>query len=70
MIAQKAKAPIVVVSTHGTAAISRNFPFRSTSVTLSVREVLPAEEVVSVRTNQLSERIRGVLEAALTESAV
>lgn len=70
MIAQKAKAPIVVVSTHGTADISRNFPFRRTVVTLSVREVLPAEEVVSVRTHALSERIRCVLETALTESDV
>ena len=70
MIAQKAKAPVVVVSTHGTAAISRNFPFRRSLVTLSVREVLPAEEVVSVRTNVLSERVCRILEAALTESDV
>lgn len=66
MIAQKAKVPIVVVSTHGTASISRNFPFRRSLVTLSVREVLPAEEVISARTNLLSERIRCVLEEALT----
>lgn len=70
MIAQKAKVPIVVVSTHGTASVSRNFPFRRSLVTLSVREVLPAEEVVSVRTSALSERIRGVLEEALTEPDV
>lgn len=67
MIAQKAKVPIVVVSTHGTAAISRNFPFRRSLVTLSVREVLSAEEVISARTKALSERICHILEAALTE---
>lgn len=70
MIAQKAKAPVVVVSTHGTDAISRNFPFRRTLVTLSVREVLPAEEVVSARTNALSERICRILEEALTENDI
>lgn len=70
MTAQKAKVPIVVVSTHGTAAISRNFPFRRSLVTLSVRDVLPAEEVTSLRTGVLSERICRILEAALTESNV
>lgn len=70
MIAQKAKVPVVVVSTHGTASIARNFPFRRSMVTLSVREVLSAEEVVSARTNMLSERIRCVLEAALMEPGV
>ncbi|MCH5182533.1 MAG: 1-acyl-sn-glycerol-3-phosphate acyltransferase [Oscillospiraceae bacterium] len=68
MIAQKAKVPIVVVSTHGTAAISRNFPFRRSSVTLSVREVLPAAEVASARTSAISERICRVLETALIEN--
>lgn len=67
MIAQKAKVPIAVVSTRGTAAISRNFPFRRSRVTLSVRAVLPAEEVVSARTNTLSGHIRRILEEALTE---
>lgn len=67
MIAQKAKAPIVVVATQGTPAIARNFPFRRSKVTLTVCEVLPAEEVVSVRAGALSERIYGILEKALTE---
>lgn len=67
MIAQKANVPIVVVATRGTEAISRRFPFRRSTVTLSVCDVLPAEEVVSLRTRALSERIRSVLEAALAE---
>lgn len=67
MIAQKAKVPIAVVATRGTAAISRNFPFRRSLVTLTVCDILPAEEVVSERASALSERIRRILEEALTE---
>lgn len=67
MIAQKAKAPIVVVSTKGTADVAHHFPFRRTAVTLTVCEVLPAEEIVSIRPGALSERIRAILEEALRE---
>ncbi len=69
MIAQKAKAPIVVVSTQGTEKISRNFPFRRSDVTLRVCQVLPADEIVSVRTGELSARIREILERSLTNTS-
>ena len=67
MIAQKAKVPVAVVATRGTAAISHNFPFRRSRVTLTVCGVLPAEEVTSTRTSALSERICAILEEALTD---
>ncbi len=65
MIAQKAKAPVAVVATRGTAEIARRFPFRRTEVTLTVCEVLPVEEVISLRTRALSERVSLLLETAL-----
>lgn len=67
MIAQKAKVPIAIVATRGTADIAHNFPFRRSLVTLTVCDVLPAEEIVSVRTRELSERIYAALENALKE---
>ncbi len=65
MIAQKAKAPVAVVATRGTAEVTRNFPFRRTEVTLTVCDVLPVEEVLSLRTKALSERLSSLLESAL-----
>lgn len=65
MIAQKAKAPIAVIATKGTADIVHHFPFRRTLVTLAVCEVLSAEEIASVRPGAVSERVRAILEEAL-----
>ena len=61
MIAQKANAPIVVVATKGTRAIGKNLFLRRTDVTLKVCEVIPASEVLAVRTTELSDRICNTL---------
>ncbi len=67
MIAQKANAPIVVVATKGTKGIGKNLFLHRTDVTLKLCEVIPAEEVLAVRTTELSDRIRETLTKELTK---
>lgn len=69
-IAQKAGAPIVVLSTRGTENIRSNFPLRHTDVYLDVCAVLPAEELVSVPTAEVSERVRTILTDSLSPVTV
>lgn len=67
MIAQKANAPIVVVATKGTKGIGKRLFLHRTDVTLTVCDVIPAEEVLAVRTTELSDRIRETLTKELTK---
>lgn len=59
-IAQKAEAPIVVVSITGTDRISRRL-FRGTEVTLKVLDVIPAKTVKAARTAELSDTVRKII---------
>ncbi len=64
-IAQKADAPIVVLSIAGTENIHKNIPWRHTDVYLNVVDVLPAGYVGGSRTEVLGEQIRAELERTL-----
>ena len=66
LIAQKARAPLVVASIRGTETIGRNFPWRHTDVYLRICEVIPAEELKGF-TAAVSERVRAILEADRAE---
>ena len=61
-IAQKANAPIAVLSVNGTERIAKNIPFRKTDVYLDVLEVIPAEDVAATKTEILGQRVREKLE--------
>lgn len=61
-IAQKANAPIAVLSVNGTEHIAKNIPFRKTDVYLDILEVIPADEVAATKTETLGQRIRKELE--------
>lgn len=61
-IAQKANAPIAVLSISGTEKIVKNLPFHASDVYLDVLEVIPADEISSIRTERVGERIRNELE--------
>lgn len=61
-IAQKANAPIAVLSVNGTEHIAKNIPFRKTDVYLDVLEVIPMDEVIATKTENLGQRIREELE--------
>lgn len=63
MIAQKAGVPIAVVTVRDTEKIVKNFPFRSTRVEIAVKGVIPAEQVASSRSNELSAEARKMMEA-------
>lgn len=64
-IAQKAKAPIVVASVHGTEKLRSFRLFSGVGITLNILEVIPAETVCALRTTELTEHIRAVIQADL-----
>ncbi len=64
-VAQMANAPIVVVALKGTEQVHNNFPLRGTKISLEVLEVISADEVKSLKTSEIGERIRLELEENL-----
>lgn len=64
-IAQRAACPLVILSERNTGEIRRNFPWRRTDVTIRVLEVLDAERVRSMSTNELADYTVAVLSADL-----
>ena len=63
-IAQKAHAPLVVATIEGTEHIRRNFPWHHTQVLLSIRQVIPPEEL-SGPTAALSPRVQNIITESL-----
>lgn len=53
VLAQSAHAPVVVLATTGTERIPKNVPFRTTRVRMEVLEVIPADRVQSMSTDDL-----------------
>ena len=64
-IAQKARIPIVVASISGTERIKKDFLFSPKKVTLTILEVISAETVLSLKTVELSDRARSLIETDL-----
>jgi len=62
MIAQKANAPIVVMSIRGTERIHKNIPFRRSDIYLDIVDVISADEVKSTKTDVIGTRVRKGLE--------
>ena len=66
MIAQKAGGvPVVAVTVENTEKVAKNFPFRKTVVRLKVCCVIPGEEVLASRTDDLSAKLYEVMEKEL-----
>lgn len=57
-IATKSGAPLVITTVSNTNKVHINAPFKRTHVTLRVCEVIPADEVSSMSTAELSARAR------------
>lgn len=57
-LAQKARVPIVIASTHGTEKATKNLFKRCTDVYLDILEVVDAETVSKMKTIELSEYTR------------
>lgn len=69
-IAQKADAPIVVLSITGTEAIHKNYPWHRTDVYLNVVNVLFADYVKCSRTDALGAQIREEMERSISQCEV
>ena len=60
-IAQKAEAPIVVLSITGTEKISQRTPFQPTNVYLDVLEVFPGENIKEMKTEIIGMMVRHLI---------
>ena len=60
-IAQKAEAPIVVLSITGTEKISKRTPFQHTDVYLDVLEVFPSENIKELKTEMIGMMVRHLI---------
>ena len=54
-IAQRANAPVAVVSIRGTEQVTKNVPFRRTEVVVDIIELIDAEKVKATGTQELAE---------------
>lgn len=70
MIAQKSKAPVVVIAVQGTELIQKKFPFRRSHVYIDVVDVIDAGTVASTKTDLIGERVREDMERALSVDKV
>lgn len=60
-VAQKAQVPIVICGIRGTAEIKHNFPLHRSDVYLEVLDVLSAETVKEMHTNEISDYARKLM---------
>ena len=67
-IAQKAKIPIAVLTLDGTENIHKNFPFRTTRITIRVEKVIPYEEFEGQRTNEIGDKVREIILQGLEQN--
>ncbi len=65
LLAQKAHAPIVVMTTKGTEHVFKGWPFRSAKVELEVLEVIDKERVQTMSLEELADHTRGLIEQKL-----
>ena len=61
-IAQKADAPVVVLSITGTERIAKRTPFKSTDVYLDVLEVFSGENIQKTKTELIGTSVRRLIE--------
>ena len=65
LLAKRANAPVVVITTKGTNKIAQRMVLRSTKVELDVIEVIDKETIQSLRLNELSAHVRESIANAL-----
>jgi len=64
-IAQRANAPVAVVSIRGTEQVMKNFPLRRTAVVVDIIELIDAEKVKATGTQELAEYSQKLIAASL-----
>lgn len=65
LLAKRSGAPLVIMTTKGSADVPRNFLHKTTDVELEILEVLDTEKVKELSIDELSAYVRGVIEEAL-----
>ncbi len=60
-IAQKANVPVVVCGIMGAEKMKKNYPFHKSDIYFDVLDVIPAEEVKSMRCNDISSHARELM---------
>lgn len=65
LLAKRAKAPVVVMTTKGTNEIAKRMVLRSTKVDLNVIEIIDAETVQNMKLSDLSAHVRESIANAL-----
>lgn len=66
-IAQKADVPVAVVTVKGTYEIQKNFPLHRSNVSIDVVEVIPAEKVKEMKTNEVGDLTAELMNKKLNE---
>ena len=69
LLAKKANAPVVIISTKNTGRIAKRMPFLHTRVELEVLEVLDVETVQVLSMDEISLRVRSDIEESLRKSS-
>lgn len=62
-VAQRAKAPIVVLTLNGTEKIHKNFPLKRSVVHLDVLDVIPADKVATMSTQEIGDYASEIMQA-------
>ncbi len=63
-IAQKARAPVVIVAVRGADQIAKRAPWRATDVYIDVCGVLDTEKVAQLKTNEIGEEVQVCISSA------
>ena len=61
-IAQRAKAPVVIMTLTGTEKIHKNFPFKRSVVHLDILDVLPVEKVTTMTTQEIGDYASSIMQ--------
>ncbi len=65
LLAKRAGAPIVVMSTHGTNRIAHNIIWKKTRVTMNVLDVIDRDTVKTLPLSELATRVKDTIQADL-----
>jgi len=63
-----AKVPVVVTTMQNTENMYKEFFYKRSYVYLDIVEVIPADEVVALKSTELSNKVRGIIEKQLSEN--
>lgn len=64
-IATKAEVPVVVSTIVGAENIHKNFPFKRTDVYIDILDVIPAEEIKTMKSVELCDKCEALIKANL-----